>query len=275
MNAKTFLAIATLGSLSLDALHAQDAGTAGPGAAAAGGSIRPSTTTAANAATADTGITVTPPAAASPAGADVGALRPPGTPDMSSSMPSRSGLDRSSGTGPDAPAGGASLPRGISTTPPRAGVSPMSGIPVGDIPGFSRATEPIGPQPETGRTINAVGRPINSIPQPVAGAAQPDANAQIGLGHTTVVPTPPPAAHVEVPSPTTTDAANQVWVPGHYSWLGGEWVWMEGSWQRPPTPSAVWAAGTYDSQNQRWTEGHWETMTAARERNGRAPEPRR
>jgi hypothetical protein len=152
----------------------------------------------------------------------------------------------------------------------------MSGIRTSDLPAVSAGTAPMGAPAETNGAVTAGMRAPTTSTQPIAGAAQPEANTQIGMGHTTVVPTPPPAAHVEVPSPTTTDAANQVWVPGHYSWLGGQWVWLEGGWQQPPTPNAVWVVGTYDSQNHRWTEGHWETTATAtaRERNN-APEPRR
>ena len=264
MNTKTFLILTALaGGTCAGGAFAQTAtsGGAAPSAGAVtGGTVSTSASTSTNTAT-------------SPGGSNIGTLPRPGAPDMSSTMPARSVIDGTNtdatvrGTTPDQPT---PQPSGIGATPPRAGVSPLSGLPTSEIPGVSRGTAPIGPHPATSATAAASGaaaaepnvRARATTTQPVAGAAHPNANPQIGMGVTTVVPTPPPSAQVEEAQPAPSGDMNQVWVPGHYSWVGGQWTWVGGGWQRPPTSGATWVPGSYDAQNHRWTEGHW-TVTGS------------
>ena len=103
-------------------------------------------------------------------------------------------------------------------------------------------------------------------PDAASVAAHPQTNTQIGLGTTTVVPTPPPVSQIEATPAQTRNEAGQVWVGGHYSWVGGQWTWVDGNYQRPPNPDAVWVPGNYDAQNKRWTEGRWDTGASARRR---------
>ena len=199
---------------------------------------------------------------------------------MSSTMPSRSVLDNAQpGNRQNADAG--ALPSGISVSPARPGVSPISGIPVSEIPGVSRGTTPLGPRIETPpatTAVEATARAANSTPPagvnaPDHVAAHPQTNTQIGMGATVVVPTPPPAPQPETAPAAMTNDLGQVWVAGHHSWVGGQWTWVEGTWQRPPEADAVWAPGYYDAQNKRWTEGHWERggSPAARAKERAAP----
>ncbi|MGH7958493.1 MAG: hypothetical protein ACREH8_15990 [Opitutaceae bacterium] len=187
-------------------------------------------------------------------------------------MPSRSVLNTA--TPPDttipSTADRSGLPAGLSVAPRQPGISPLSGLPLSDIPTVSRGTSPLGPeinvaaQPAANTTAESR-NPATSrttVTDPAAIAAHPQTNPQIGMGTTTVVPTPPPPAQPEVTPPAPTNNAGQAWVAGHYSWGGGQWTWVNGMWQRPPQPNATWIPGNYDAQNKRWTEGHWSTNGA-------------
>lgn len=281
MDTKTFLIITALCSGAyINGLFAQTTASGSAGAASTG----TGTTSA-------TGTTT-----GSAGGSNVGALPAPGTPNMSSTMPSRSVLEATDANLRGAAAAEANaLPTGIGAAPSQPGVSPLSGLPISELPAVSRGTAPIGPHaaatsttPQTPATSGEVTARRRAMPtQPIEGAAHPQANPQIGMGvtgpgMTMVVPTPPPSAQVEVATPAPSGEANHVWVPGHYSWVGGQWTWISGGWQRPPTPGAVWVPGAYDAQNHRWTEGRWETTGAAsrerdrqQQRDRSGTEPRR
>ena len=207
-------------------------------------------------------------------------LAVPGTPNMNSSMPSRSALETATTpnvvgtTAPD----GSTLPAGITVAPVQPGVSPISGLPTADIPSVSPGTAPIGPdgRATTGGTTTAATAPGASIstgvtpqaPTNTAGtigstADAPAAAAQIGIGTTSIVPTPPPAANPEVTPSATANESGRVWVGGHYSWNGSQWTWTDGSWQRPPNQNATWVPGQYDATSKQWTEGHWGLGTSS------------
>ena len=270
MNTKLFLTLtALLGAIGTGSALAQtSAGSGAAGSAAGGTTAAPGS--GASTTTGPTGLGH----AGSAGGSDVGALPAPGTPNMSPSMPNRSVLETSPKTREQSQADGATQPSSIEAAPPRPGVSPLSGLPTASLPSVSAGTAPIGPQPagsaRSSTAAESSSRPRTTDTQPVADAAHPQVNFQTGMGVTTVVPTPPPAAHVEVAPPATPADADRVWVPGHYTWLNGQWTWNEGNWQRPPSPGARWVPGSYDSQSHRWTDGHWETTPSAvnRERAG-------
>jgi hypothetical protein len=190
-------------------------------------------------------------------------------------MPSRSVLNTESP--PDTSGAGthhSSLPAGLSVAPAQPGISPLSGLPISDIPAVSRGTTPLGPAskpadasaPASAVESSAPAAPSRApnVVDPTGIAAHPQTNPLIGMGTTTVVPTPPPAAHAEAVPAAPTNDLGQVWVAGHYSWVGGQWTWVDGTWQRPPNTDALWIPGNYDAQNKRWTEGHWDTTGSTR-----------
>jgi hypothetical protein len=271
MNSKTILLVAGLcGGLCSGPLLGQGGAGGGAGAGGAGASAGAANAgSAASAGAGANGATTTAGAAGSSAsaqGSRKGAT--PGTPDMSPTMPSRSVL---STEGPPDTSGKATddpgrLPAGLSVTPAAPGVSPISGLPVSEIPAVSQGTRPLGPNStppavERDSGISRQSRPpaAPTITDPTAIAAHPQTNPRIGMGETVVVPMPPPAPQVEVSPQASTNDLGQVWIAGHYSWVGGQWSWVEGTWQRPPHERATWIPGTYDAQNKRWTEGHWDT----------------
>ena len=274
MNSKPFLLIAGIcSSVCLGSLFAQagaggsggsGAGSAGSGSAGTGGAgtAASSATSGSRSTPATAGTTATPAAPNSP-GAPADATRG----SRASTAPS---TGASAGISADSRAAAAeqgSLPPGLSTAPARPGVSPLSGLPVSDLPAVSRGTAPLGPTanvPNADSTAAELearrrGKAASQINDPAAIAAHPQTNPRIGMGTTVVVPTPPPAPQMEATPPASTPQAGQAWVGGHYSWVGGQWQWTAGSWQRPPQPGAAWIPGSYDATTKRWTEGHWDT----------------
>lgn len=183
-------------------------------------------------------------------------------------MPSRSVLDTATppdttGKSPDP----GSLPTGLTVAPTPPGISPLSGLPIAELPAVSRGTKPIGPRTRAAGAVRpavaptepgataSVGRPTD----PAARTAHPGTNPRVGMAPaTTVVPTPPPPAQPEPTPPKSTNDLGQMWVNGHYSWVNGQWRWVNGTWQRPPEENAQWVPGSYDELNKRWTEGHWD-----------------
>lgn len=200
-------------------------------------------------------------------GSNVGTISTSGAPNTSSSMPSRSAIiDAAQNPGEaNAPTGRTPLPPGLTTAPVQPGVSPLTGLNTAEIPSVSPGTAPIGANGErsTSRSSTALSSApddggVNNSAQV---AAPPQTNPRVGLnpGPTTVVPTPPPANPTATPEQTPSPDSNNVWVAGHYSWMSGQWTWVDASWQRPPHVGAAWVPGSYDAQNLRWTEGHWDT----------------
>jgi hypothetical protein len=266
-------------------------GTTGTSAATAGSD---GATSAAGSRSAATGpvSTGTPstPAAATPGDAAVSvgtngsataqsATRPnTGGPNTSSSMPSRSVLNTATPPSTVAPAraDGNVLPPGLSTGSAQPGISPLSGLPVADIPTVSRGTPPLGAEVnpvasgsaatdvETRSRIRAAAQP--NVADPAAVAAHPETNPLIGTGMTMVVQTPPPPSLPEATPPASTNDAGEMWIAGHYSYVNGQWTWVDGMWQRPPHPNGTWIPGSYDALSKRWTEGHWSTVPRATKR---------
>jgi hypothetical protein len=201
-------------------------------------------------------------------------------------MPSRSVLSTESPGNPNnarATAPG-NLPPGLTVAPARPGVSPVSGLPVSNLPSVSPGTTPIGPDAKvppptptvSGAEVQSEARTIATPPttDPASIAAHPQTNTQIGPGATTVVPTPPPAVPTTITPRSSPTETGTVWVDGHYSWVGGQWSWVDGNWQRPPREGATWIPGSYDAQNKRWTEGHWDISRPAPPRTPAAAPPK-
>ena len=189
-------------------------------------------------------------------------------PDTSPTLPSRSVLDTARPADATTPAPGErNLPPGLSVPPAQPGISPLSGLPVSDIPAVSRGTEPIGPtanvaatRADGARSATPATAPAQpAVSNPGAIAPHPQTNPRIGTGDTVTVPAPPPMARAEATPAVPVNDAGEAWVPGHYSWVGGQWTWVDGNWQRPPQSGAAWVPGSYDQQSKRWTEGHWST----------------
>jgi hypothetical protein len=275
MNSKPLLFVAAISASGwITSLPAQGGG-AGAGSAGAG-----STGGASSGATSGaTGSATTSSGTAAPS---LGGTTGDGTPDMTSTMPSRSVPDTATppNTGSPTPAG--ALPPGLSVAPVRPGISPLTGLPLSDIPTESRGTTPLGPRIETpapvGGSASTTTRdtaPAAGVNDPGAIAAHPQTNPRIGMGVPIFVPTPPPAAQPETSPPASTNDLGQVWVAGHFSWVGGQWTWVDGMWQRPPDLNAVWVPGHYDAQTKRWTEGHWERGASPAARANQRAQPER
>lgn len=267
MNPKTLFTLAALCG-ALQFAHGQSGGAGGSGS----GSGSSGSGQGAASGSAGGGSSTAPagsPNVGSAGGSNVGALSTSGAPNTSPTMPSRSTLETNyKATEPTDANGRGTLPPGLRAAPAQPGVSSISGLRTADIPAVSAGTAPIGPDGTTSSsrtsTAPAAAGSNTGVTDPSQIAAHPQTNPRIGLGHgvTTVVPTPPPAAVQPATPPSPTTDASQVWVAGHYSWLNGQWTWVDAAWQRPPNPGAAWVPGSFDAQNMRWTEGHWDTSGA-------------
>jgi hypothetical protein len=161
------------------------------------------------------------------------------------------------------------LPAGLSVAPTPPGISPLSGLPLADLPSVSRGTSPLGPQSGAAvaaQTADPTAGPGSTPQVPVA--AHPLTNPRIGMGSTIVVPSPPPPAQAEPKPAESTNDLGEVWVDGHYSWDNGQWRWVNGTWERPPNKDAAWIPGHYEPLTKRWTEGHWSVTNRPETREG-------
>lgn len=76
---------------------------------------------------------------------------------------------------------------------------------------------------------------------------------------TAVAPYPPPPRRAEIPP--LAQAADSLWVVGHWTWNGASYSWMPGQYVQRPTPTANWLPGYWQQAlgGWVWTEGHWQS----------------
>lgn len=74
-----------------------------------------------------------------------------------------------------------------------------------------------------------------------------------------VAPYPPPPRRAEIPP--LAQAADSLWVVGHWTWNGASYSWMPGQYVQRPTPTANWLPGYWQQAlgGWVWTEGHWQS----------------
>jgi len=198
---------------------------------------------------------------------------------MSSTMTGRP--SSGSATAPNLGATGSSIvttPPASSTEGSAGATSPLSGLPVREIPRTSQATVPVtadGTQlPPTAAATAATASdrgpivPAGSEALPVTGreaafargAREGAMTAAPSGAESAIVLSPPPAPRTEA-TPSTTGSGDRVWVPGHYTWSGTQWTWVSGAHQRPPSAGATWVPGNYNASTRQWTPGHWSSGT--------------
>lgn len=249
---------------------ASGSGTSGAGSSATGAS--PTTGATSTGATGTTtGVSPTAPGTVlgtSPTGA------PLATPNMSTSMPSRSVADPTLLPGAAPTLTTPSLPpKGVTTAPGTGAVSPLTGLPTAQIPTSSGATQPVRSDgtvierpatPATAERAPIVPAGAESLPAAQRAATRARAGVATATDLAAAANGPRPAVRVTTPPPEPREEAapfasrgNQVWVPGHYTWSGSDWTWVAGAWQRPPSRGATWMAGSYDPATRQWTEGYW------------------
>ena len=76
-----------------------------------------------------------------------------------------------------------------------------------------------------------------------------------GCTSTVYVPSPPPAARVEVKS--SRPGPNYVWIDGHWKWNGRRYAWVDGHWNKKK--AGHWVPGHWTKRPRGWVyvPGHW------------------
>jgi hypothetical protein len=83
------------------------------------------------------------------------------------------------------------------------------------------------------------------------------ANAQVSVGVSISVGTPPPPLIVYqqpyVPGP------DYIWTPGYWEWGDAGYFWVPGAWVLPPEPGLLWTPGYWDNEGDEygWHPGYW------------------